>query len=212
MTLRLLKRGLYAVTPDWEDTPRLVGVTAAIIDGGAVCVQYRNKTATHDLAAEQARAIAGLCRLRGVTCLINDDVALALAVGADGVHIGRDDGECAALRSRVADDFIIGVSCYDDFERARAAARDGASYVAFGAMFASPTKPGAVGAPIALIGRARGELSLPVVGIGGITADNVPALVEAGADMAAVITDIYNADDPRERSERIAAAFDKSPS
>lgn len=200
------------MTPDWEDTVRLVGVTAAIIDGGAVCVQYRNKTASHDLAAEQAAAIADLCRLRGVTCLINDDVVLALAVGADGVHIGHDDGSCAALRRRVADDFIIGVSCYDNFELARAALSDGASYVAFGAMFASPTKPLAVSAPIELVSRARSELGLPVVCIGGITADNVPALVEAGADMAAVITDIYNADDPRERSGRITAAFDKSPS
>ncbi|MFT4171244.1 MAG: thiamine phosphate synthase [Rhodocyclaceae bacterium] len=202
-----LRRGLYAVTPDWDDTARLLATTSAIIEGGAVCVQYRHKHADAALRREQAQAVAALCRAHGVCCIVNDDLALARAVGADGVHLGREDGACAAARREAGTDFIIGVSCYDDFARAETAVADGASYVAFGAVFASPTKPAAVAAPLALFARARHALAVPLVGIGGISAANVEALVAAGADLAAVITDIYLAPDPRAQARRIADAF-----
>jgi thiamine-phosphate pyrophosphorylase len=205
--VKSLRRGLYAVTPDWDDTARLLSVTAALIEGGAVCVQYRHKSADVHLRVAQARALADLCRTHGVCYIVNDDVSLAQSVGADGVHLGRDDGTCAAVRAQVGADFIIGVSCYNDFSRADAAVAEGASYVAFGAVFASPTKPAAVAAPRELFSRARDSLDVPRVGIGGITADNVAALVAAGADVAAVITDVYTAADPRAQAQRITDAF-----
>jgi thiamine-phosphate pyrophosphorylase len=202
-----MQRGLYLVTPDWDDTPRLLAATRAAVKGGAVCVQYRNKLATSSQRMEQALALSMALRASGVTFIVNDDVALAAAVRADGVHIGRDDGDVAALRAKHGEAFIIGVSCYNEFARAERAAADGASYIAFGAMFASPTKPQAVAAPVDLITRAKNELSLPVACIGGITADNAAALVAAGADWLAVITDIYAAQDPQAQAARFATLY-----
>ena len=202
-----IKRGLYLVTPDWEDTPRLIAATRAAVRGGAVCVQYRRKEGTTSQRMEQALSLSVLLRQLGVTFIVNDDAALAAAVAADGVHVGRDDGDVAALRKRHGSDFIIGVSCYNDFTRAQKAAADGASYIAFGAMFASPTKPQAVAAPLDLVVRARTELSLPVACIGGITADNALPLVEAGADLLAVITDVYSDADPGAKAARFAALY-----
>jgi len=156
---------------------------------------------------EQALALSAALRGTGVTFIVNDDAALAAAVGADGVHLGRDDGEIAALRAKHGDAFIIGVSCYNEFARAERAVADGASYVAFGAMFSSSTKPDAVAAPIDLITRAKAELSIPVACIGGITADNAAPLVAAGADWLAVITDIYASPDAQMQAARIAQLF-----
>ncbi|MDB5802545.1 MAG: thiamine phosphate synthase [Rhodocyclales bacterium] len=201
-----MKRGLYLVTPDWDDTPRLLAATRAAVRGGAVCVQYRHKGTTTSRRMEQALALSVALRGSGVSFIVNDDAALAAAVEADGVHLGRDDG-VAALRAMHGDDFIIGVSCYDEFERAERAVADGASYIAFGAMFASPTKPDAVAAPIELIRRAKAELPLPVACIGGITADNAAPLVAAGADWLAVISDIYAAADAEAQAARIARLY-----
>ncbi|MEC5399570.1 thiamine phosphate synthase [Uliginosibacterium sp. H1] len=206
-----LRRGLYLVTPDWDDTARLLDVSRAAIEGGATCLQYRHKHAEPAQRLEQAAALAALCKATGTCFIVNDDLDLALTVDADGVHIGRDDGDLAAIRARAGAGFIVGVSCYNEMERARAAAAGGAAYVAFGAMYPSSTKPHAVAASRALIGRARDELGLPVVCIGGITADNAPPLVAAGADLLAVITDIYNAADPRAQAARFAALFTASP-
>ncbi|MCX9155796.1 thiamine phosphate synthase [Niveibacterium sp. 24ML] len=201
-----LRRGLYAITPDWRDTARLLAVTESILTGGAVLLQYRNKMADAALAHAQASALLGLCRRYEVPLLINDDVALATDIGADGAHIGRDDGELAAARARLGAKAIIGVSCYADLNRARDAAMGGADYVAFGAMFASPTKPHAPPAPMSLLGAAR-AFGKPVTCIGGITAENAGALVTAGADLLAVISDLYEAAEPRERAATYAALF-----
>lgn len=202
-----MKRGLYLVTPDWDDTARLLSVTQAAISGGAVCLQYRHKTASPALRLEQAQALADLAQRSGITFIVNDDIELALAVGADGVHLGEHDGDIAALRSRAGRALQIGVSCYNDFERARQMHALGADYLAFGAMYPSPTKPGARAAPPELITRARTELGARVACIGGITADNAAPLVAAGADWLAVITDIYLADDPCARAQRFAALW-----
>jgi thiamine-phosphate pyrophosphorylase len=208
MTPQAMKRGLYLVTPDWDDTPRLLAVTRAAVKGGAVCVQYRHKaTTTTSQRMEQALALSAALRDSGVTFIVNDDATLAAAVGADGVHLGRDDGDVAALRRKHGDAFIIGVSCYNEFARAERAVADGASYIAFGAMFASPTKPEAVAAPIELVRRAKAELPLPVACIGGITVDNAAQLVAVGADWLAVITDIYAAADAQAQAARIAKLY-----
>jgi len=201
-----LRRGLYAITPDWRDTARLLSVTELILTGGAVLLQYRNKLADAALAHAQASALLGLCRRYQVPLLINDDVALATEIGADGAHIGRDDGELAAARARLGAKAIIGVSCYADLHRARDATMGGADYVAFGAMFASPTKRHAPPAPMSLLGAAR-AFDKPVACIGGITADNAAPLVAAGADLLAVISDLYEAAEPRERATAYTALF-----
>ena len=202
-----MRRGLYLVTPDWDDTKHLIAVSRAAIEGGATVLQYRHKTASPALRLEQAGALRTLTRELGAFFIVNDDLELALAVAADGLHAGRDDGEVAALKTAANGRLEIGVSCYNDFDRARAAHAAGADYVAFGAMYASPTKPHAPSAPVELISRARRELGARVACIGGITADNAAPLVEAGADWVAVISDIYQAADPRAQAERIARLF-----
>ena len=163
--------GLYALTPDEADTPALVAKVRAAIAGGAAAVQYRNKPAPVALRSEQALALAALCRTAGVQLLVNDDIELALAVDAAGVHLGSDDGDLAAGRRRLGPSRLLGASCYDRLELAERAVAAGADYVAFGSMFASPTKPAAVRAPLALLGAAR-RFGVPIVAIGGITLDN----------------------------------------
>jgi thiamine-phosphate pyrophosphorylase len=202
-----IKCGLYLVTPDWEDTPRLLAATRAAVQGGAICVQYRRKAGTSSQRMEQALSLSVMLKQSGVTFIVNDDAALAAAVAADGVHVGREDGDVAELRKKYGEEFIIGVSCYNDFGRAQKAAAEGATYIAFGAMFASPTKPEAVAAPLTMVRRAKSELQLPVVCIGGITADNALPLVEAGADLLAVITDVYAAEDPCAQAARFAELY-----
>lgn len=187
-------RGLYLLTPDETDTHRLLARVDAVL-GCASLLQYRNKLAEPALAAAQVAALLPLCRARGVPLLVNDDWPLALAAGADGAHLGQGDGDLAAARSALGPGAIIGASCYDSLAMARSAAAAGASYVAFGACFPSPTKPRAPAVPHGLLRGAR-QLGLPVVAIGGITPDNAPSVVEAGADLLAVISGVFDAPDP----------------
>jgi thiamine-phosphate pyrophosphorylase len=183
-------RGLYAVTPDLADTADLVARVEAAVRGGATAVQYRGKTADAALRRAQAAALAGVLAARGALLIVNDDAALAAAVGADGVHLGEDDGSIDAARSVLGPERIVGVSCYNDFARAEAAVAAGADYVAFGSMYPSGVKPAARRAPPSLLARAR-SLGVPVVAIGGITAGNAPELARAGADALAVITAVF---------------------
>jgi len=199
-------RGLYAITPEEPDTARLVRMVGEAIDGGAALVQYRAKALPRDTRAEQASRLAALCRARGLPLIVNDDIELALAVDAHGVHLGREDGDAAAARRRMGAR-IVGVSCYGEPERARAAAQAGADYVAIGSVFASATKPGAVRAPLALLREAKRASGLPVVAIGGITAGNALQAIEAGADMVAVITAVFEAKDIEAAARAIAARF-----
>jgi len=195
--------GLYAITPDWNDTPRLLQVTEAILKGGCRLLQYRNKTASSCHRDEQAVALRGLTRRHGAYLIVNDDVDLALACEADGVHLGGDDGDLAQARRRLGPNRLLGASCYQSLNLARAAALAGADYIAFGSFFPSPTKPRAGRADPTLIAAAKTTLRLPVAAIGGIDLDNAGSLVLAGADMLAVISAVYNADDP----ERASRAF-----
>jgi thiamine-phosphate pyrophosphorylase len=195
------------VTPDLEDTALLVAKAAAAIAGGAALLQYRHKTASPALRAEQARALAAVCRGRGCRFIVNDDVELALAVGADGAHVGRDDPDPRAAREQLGPGRLLGVSCYNEIARARAALAAGADYVAVGSMFPSTVKPGAVRAPLALIGEARAVTGLPVVAIGGITLDNAPELIAAGAAALAVISALFDAPDITAAARAFTALF-----
>ena len=195
MTMSAAIRGLYAITPDEADTPELIRKVRAALEGGAAMIQYRNKPADAALRRAQAGALAQLCRQHGVPLIINDHLELALEVAADGLHLGAEDGDIAAARRALGRDRLLGASCYNRFELALAARAAGADHVAFGAAFVSPTKPGAVHAPLALYRRARAELGMPVVAIGGITGGNAAALIEAGADSIAVITALFGARD-----------------
>ena len=202
--------GLYAITDAALQEPeKLPERVARAIDGGARLVQYRDKN--RDRAARQhpARVLAGLCRARGALLIINDDAELAADSGADGVHLGRDDGDPAAARRRLGAGAIIGVSCYDQWPRALEAVEQGADYIAFGRFFPSRTKPQAVQASLDLIRRAKQQLALPVAAIGGITPHNGAQLVAAGADMLAVVQGVFAAADISQAASAYAALFDR---
>ncbi|MEW5893854.1 MAG: thiamine phosphate synthase [Pseudomonadota bacterium] len=200
-------KGLYAVTPDWHDSKRLLTHTEAILAGGCRIVQYRNKTTSDCHRQEQAGALRALTRRYGARLIVNDCIELALQVEADGVHLGGDDGDLTAARQRLGPGKILGASCYDDLALARQAQAAGVDYVAFGSFFPSQVKPDARRASPELLRAARRELTLPLCAIGGITPANAPALIEAGADMLAVISALYEADDPRAAAEAFAALF-----
>jgi len=201
--------GLYAVTPDLADTADLTARVTAALAGGAAAIQYRNKVADVALRQAQAQALARVHALRGGVLIINDDAALAAAVGADGVHVGEDDASIVAAREIVGPDRLVGASCYNDLDRARAAVAAGADYIAFGSFFASTVKPNARRAELELLAAAR-SLEVPVVAIGGITADNAPSLVGAGADAVAVITAVFDAPDVEAAARAIAVRFPSS--
>jgi len=200
-------RGLYAITPGGLATEELVARVDQAIDGGASLLQYRAKGVEPGLSLVQARALLAVCRKRGVPFIVNDSIELAAAIDADGVHLGREDATVREARICLPN-ALVGVSCYADPERARMAALAGADYVAIGSVFPSSTKPGAVHATLDLLGRARELSGLPVVAIGGITVDNAAQVVAAGADMAAVISAVFDAGSVREAARCIARSFD----
>lgn len=201
--------GLYAITPDLADTPLLLCKMRAALQGGAQTLQYRNKSADPGLRLQQAQALRQLTREFGVTFIVNDDAQLAARVEADGVHLGGDDGSLEVARDMLGDAKIIGVSCYNRELLALAAVRAGADYVAFGAFFPSGVKPQAVRAEPQLLAWARGELAVPVVAIGGITAQNGAALIEAGADALAVISAVFDAEDICSSAQEFSTLFSR---
>lgn len=204
-------QGLYAVT-DQRLTPpdRLLDRVAAALDGGARLVQYRDKSGDRARRRREAAALAALCRERGALFIVNDDIDLAAGAGADGVHVGREDAALAEARRWLGPHAVIGVSCYDDLDRARGAEAGGADYVAFGSVYPSTVKPGAVHASLDLLRRARTELGVPIVAIGGITPENAAPVIEAGADALAAITGVFGEENVAAAARRIARQFGNS--
>ena len=198
-------QGLYLVTPNWEDTARMVRITETALHAGAAMVQYRNKDAHARLRREQGAALLTLCRRYGRPLVINDHLDLCLTLGADGVHVGGTDLSVRAVRAALGPDKIVGASCYGELDLARAAERDGASYAAFGGFYPSLVKQYSFVTAPAIVREARAELALPIVVIGGMTPDNAAPLVARGAHMVAAISSIYNAED----AERAVRAFDQ---
>ncbi|OHE85162.1 MAG: thiamine-phosphate diphosphorylase [Lysobacterales bacterium RIFOXYD1_FULL_69_11] len=206
MNERWPRTGLYAITPDETDTAHLLERTRAVLAAGAAWLQYRNKKADAALRREQAASLLEACRAYDVPLIVNDDWRLAADIGAAGAHLGEDDGDLRAARMALGDGALVGASCYDDIELARRAVDLGATYVAFGAFFPSPTKPNARRADPALLG-ASTSIGVPRVAIGGITPDNAPSLVAAGADLVAVISGVFDAADPAMAVRRYVRAL-----
>ncbi|QOC22588.1 thiamine phosphate synthase [Wenzhouxiangella sp. AB-CW3] len=198
-----LKRGLYAVTPANRAPAQLLPDAEAALAGGVRLLQYRAKPRPDP---DVARELLKLCRRNGAALIINDDIELAAILDAHGVHLGRDDARPERAREALGPDAIIGVSCYNDLDRAREMLAAEPDYLAFGSVFASPTKPDAVNCPPDVITAAR-DLGLPVTAIGGITLDNAPTVIDAGADLLAVITDLFDADNIEQRARQFQELF-----
>lgn len=199
--------GLYLVTPDWDDTGKLVAASEQAIAGGATLLQYRHKTASDALRAEQASALLALCRRLNVPLIINDHVELCEALDADGIHVGGTDASVADVRARVGKDKIVGASCYGDLQLARNAAAAGASYVAFGGFYPSRVKKYAVTTAPDIVSQAITELDVPVCVIGGMTVENSKPLVALGAHMVAAISSVYAADDAHAAASEFTNLF-----
>lgn len=204
--------GLYAITPDGLPADRLLAAVDAALAGGVRWLQFRDKSGDANRRLTVAGALQFRCTAVGARLIINDDVDLALAVGAAGVHLGADDGDLAAARGRLGAQCILGVSCYADLDRAARAAAAGADYLAFGAVYPSSTKPAAVQAPLALLREARARFALPLAAIGGITADNAAPVIAAGADLLAVVSDLFQAPDITARARTYQQLFSGEPS
>ncbi len=201
--------GLYAITDAWllpSDSHLAHAVEQAIL-GGARFIQYRDKSGDTVRRLTQARYLNVLCQRYEVPLIINDDVELAFQIGAAGVHLGQNDPPFAAARARLGKKAIIGVSCYNRLDWALDAERAGADQIAFGAFFPSPTKPDEIQVPIELLREARAVLHRPIVAIGGITPDNAPLLLAAGADALAVVSAVFAQTDIQAAARRFAALF-----
>lgn len=212
-SLLLPPRGLYALTPDSVgDVAHLIARVLDAIRGGAVLVQYRDKPSNTARRKSRAQALVEACTPWRVPLIVNDEVGLAEEVGAAGVHLGRDDGDPRAARFQLGAARIIGVSCYDSLALARDAVAAGADYVAFGSFYGSATKPKAVRCPLDVLRQARHELAVPIVAIGGITAENAEPLVAAGASLLAVIGALFDGPDTLAAARAFAAPLTYSPS
>jgi thiamine-phosphate pyrophosphorylase len=208
--VKLPLRGLYALTPDDNLLPRLSALVESALQGGAKWVQYRNKIAPPPLRRAQAAELLRICRAHGAKLIINDDIWLAIEIGADGAHIGRDDmpgGSLQTARDALGSKRILGVSCYDDLARAEVAVDAGADYIAIGSVFASVTKPDATMASLEILAEAKRRFDVPVVAIGGITIKNVPQVIAAGADMVAVLSDLFDAMDIKKQAEKFQKLY-----
>ena len=205
-----LADGLYAITDHREETPeQLVRRVEQAILGGARLIQYRDKPSDHTRRRARAAALLALCRQYAVALIINDDIELAAETGAHGVHLGAGDAAIATARRRLGTRAIIGASCYNRLERARAAVAEGADYVAFGRFFHSHSKPEAVAANRELLTHARRELPVPIAAIGGITPENGIGLVAAGASLLAVIHGVFGQPDVQAAARAYAGLFDR---
>lgn len=207
-------KGLYGITPEWDDTDKLLNAVSAATRGGMVALQWRRKTAPPEAGLIQARRLAKHCRKLGLLFIVNDDWRLAALIDADGVHLGREDGSVAQARLALGSDKIIGCSCYNQPALAAQALEADVDYIAFGAMYPSKVKPAAIRATLENIeqGRMLAEAGLArpraaVVAIGGITSDNAAPVIHAGADSIALISGLFDSDDIQATAANCAALF-----
>lgn len=207
MQIKSWQRGLYLVTPNWDDTKQLLRSTEQALQAGVALLQYRHKTADPELRLQQASALQALCRRYQTAFVINDHVELAVQLDADGVHVGGTDVSVAQARELLGNHKIVGASCYGDLSLARAAQAQGASYVAFGGFYPSVVKKYPVTTPLDLVREARAVIPLPIVVIGGMTVELAHPLVERGADLVAAISSVYNNSDAGDAVKQFVSLF-----
>jgi thiamine-phosphate pyrophosphorylase len=200
-------KGLYLVTPDWDDTDKMLDATEAGLLGGAALVQYRHKTASPELRREQASALQMLCHKYAVPFIVNDFLDLFLELDADGIHVGGTDMAVAEVRTAIGPSKILGASCYGSLQMARDAAQAGASYVAFGGFYPSRVKKYEVSTPAEIVAQAKREIPIPNCVIGGMTQENSVPLIAQGAHMVAAISSVYMTDDPEASARAFVALF-----
>lgn len=189
--MKFPRSGLYAITQtENKSTQQIISDVAAAIKGGATVIQYRDKNPVN--AYYLATELLALCHSFNIPLIINDDIELAASINADGVHLGKHDGNISLAKQRLGKHAMIGVSCYNDVTAAIAAQQQGVSYVAFGRFFPSLSKPLAAPAQLATLEQAKAVLKIPIVAIGGILPENGQVLLEAGADLLAVIGGVFN--------------------
>ena len=201
-------QGLYAITDSHMIAPKkFTARVRQALDGGARVIQYRDKSKHHELRLEQAASIVALCKEFNAVSIINDDIELAKAVQADGLHIGSEDDDIAYARAELGANKIIGVSCYASLDLANLAISRSADYVAFGSVFASSTKPNAPIAGLDILQQAKLTLNVPIVAIGGINIDNLPNVIAAGADSVAIVSGVFASNNVAVAAQGFAKAF-----
>ena len=201
-------KGLYAITDQQLITEENFSASIeATLQGGTRIIQYRDKSDKQNKRLQQASLLRALCHQYHAICIINDDIELARAVNAHGVHLGKDDLSLTMARQMLGENAIIGVSCYNDLDRAMAAENNKADYVAFGAIFSSTTKPEANVAGLDIITKAKQQLSIPICTIGGITQENIQQVIQQGTDMAAVISGIFSAENIKQSTAALSQFF-----
>lgn len=199
--------GLYAITPELENTSDLLDKTRQVLEGGAQLIQYRNKSANRILLREQAGLLLQLCREYTVPLIINDYLDLTIEIGADGLHVGQHDAAIAKARNQLGDNKIIGASCYNNLGLALQAEKEGADYVAFGAFFPSLTKPNTVSVTMNLIGEAKNKITVPIIGIGGIRLTNARKVIQSGCVAIAVCNDLFQSGNIKAKAAQYAQLF-----
>ncbi|NOQ89509.1 MAG: thiamine phosphate synthase [Gammaproteobacteria bacterium] len=201
-------KGLYAITDErLIDEQHFIQSVEYALQGGCRIIQYRDKSSKQNKRLQQAHALRSICNKHQAILIINDDVELASAVKADGVHLGKDDRAIQTAREQLGSDAIIGISCYNDLTLAIDAEKNSADYVAFGTMFSSPTKPDAANASPKIIIEAKQRINIPVCAIGGITKENIQQVTQSGADMAAVISDLFSSKDIKNTAITLSRHF-----
>ncbi len=202
--------GLYAITPDTENTQSLLYQVQQALEGGVRLLQYRNKTADECLLHEQASALVSLCRQYQIPLIINDHLQLAVAIDADGVHLGRSDVSIQMAREQWGKNKIIGASCYNQLDLAVLAEEQGADYIAFGAFFPSSTKPAAASVSADLLQIAKQKVTIPIIGIGGIQLSNAESVIDNGCAAIAVCADLFQSANIKERAFHYTCLFQNS--
>jgi thiamine-phosphate pyrophosphorylase len=207
-------KGLYAIT-DKKLIPRksFVEMVEKAIRGGAKIIQLREKDTPEEEIIRLGHGLLEVTRRYGVPLIINDSPKLAREIGADGVHLGREDPAIFEARGLLGSKAIVGVSCYGDIERGLRAEREGADYVVFGTPFFTPTKPDRKPTPFEVLREAKRKITkVPVFAIGGITKENTKLVLETGVDGIAVITSVFGSPDPEKAARDLARLLERNPS
>ncbi|MEK7302786.1 MAG: thiamine phosphate synthase [Pseudomonadota bacterium] len=199
--------GLYAITPDLENTNDLLNKVQQALEGRVQLIQYRNKLANEILRRKQAKLLLQLCREYGIPLIINDHLDLAIEIDADGLHVGQDDISVTKARNQFGQDKIIGASCYNNLNLAVQAEKEGADYVAFGAFFSSLTKPNTISVTMDLVDQAKKKISLPIVAIGGIKLANARTVIQGGCAAVAVCNDLFHTENIKTTATQYSQLF-----